>query len=125
MKIIIETIPVSEMRYPSAGDYWWDENGTLQIKVAETGNEDFNKLIAQHELWEAWLCRHRGIKESDITDFDVQFEQKRNLGNKDEPGDSSLAPYKKEHCSATGVERMLAADLDVDWEKYEDVCNAL
>ena len=45
-------------------------------------------------------------------------------GNLDEPGDCPDAPYKRQHCVATGVERIMAAMLGVDWKAYEDDCNA-
>lgn len=35
MRILIETIPISEMRYPTCGDYWYDKEGVLQVRVAD------------------------------------------------------------------------------------------
>jgi hypothetical protein len=37
----------------------------------------------------------------------------------EEPGDSSEAPYHKEHVFATKIERMIADELGVDWDVYE------
>jgi hypothetical protein len=36
-----------------------------------------------------------------------------------EPGDDIHAPYYKQHQLATSVERMLTAELEVDWNAYE------
>jgi hypothetical protein len=42
-----------------------------------------------------------------------------------EPGDHPDAPYKREHCFATGIERLLAAELGVDWTAYEHTLDTL
>jgi hypothetical protein len=115
-KITIKTIPHSEQRYDTCGDWWFEMDGSLEIRVSALKDERFEELIAVHELWEAILCRHRNISEKSVTEFDKQWLNKNATG---EPGDDSLAPYCREHCSATGVERMLASDLDVYWEEYE------
>jgi hypothetical protein len=122
------TIPHELHRYPTVGDYEWTRNGTLIIFVSETGNKKHNFLIFLHEYIEAMLCKFRGIKEEDITNFDIFFEMRRNMGlinNFDEPGDSELAPYKKEHQLATKIEMTLAAQLGVDWLNYEEKLNKL
>lgn len=43
----------------------------------------------------------------------------------DEPGDHTAAPYQREHSVATGVERILAALLDVKWKEYEAKVDSL
>ena len=63
--------------------------------------------------------------------FDIAFEKERealiNAGGTAEqhadivaaePGDDRAAPYHKEHCFATGIERLMAAELDVAWHPY-------
>lgn len=42
-----------------------------------------------------------------------------------EPGDSPVAPYHREHCLATAVERMLCAELDLAWAQYEEAVESL
>lgn len=118
MNIIIKTIPHSDQRYPTVGDYWTDPDGTLQVRVSEMGNEYYESLVAIHELWEELLCRKRKIPEDEITNFDVAFENVRPPGNTDEPGDEPTAPYHREHCSASGVERILCAELGIAWRNY-------
>lgn len=125
MKVNIETIPHNEHRYETVGDYWTDENGVLQIRVSEMGNDKYNTLVAIHEFIEAKLTEWNGIKEQDITDFDIEFEKQREEGNTDEPGFNSIAPYRREHTLATGVELIIASLANVDWNDYEKNINSL
>jgi hypothetical protein len=36
-----------------------------------------------------------------------------------EPGDDPRAPYHKQHVFAENIERLLAAELGVDWSAYD------
>lgn len=79
-------------------------------------------LIQFHEMIEAVLCRYRGITDEDVTDFDARFEAEREQGLHSptaEDGDDARAPYRAEHFTATTMERMMAAELGVDWADYE------
>lgn len=118
MPIEIKSIPHKDQRYETVGDFWDDEEGT-RVRVSEMNNEDYEFCVAIHELIESYLCHNRGIKEEEITTFDMAFEAKRKKGNEDEPGDDSNAPYCKEHFFATTIERLLAAELGIDWKLYE------
>ena len=116
MKIIIESQNPKLMRYATVGDYVW-EDGTLHITVADMGNENYNYLVALHELVESWLCQQRGIKEEDISTFDIQYEKEREEGKhtiSDEPGFDENAPYRKEHTIATGIEIIMAEQLGIN-----------
>lgn len=124
MKIIIQTIPHSEMRYDTCGDYW-EENGIMKIRVSDMGNDDYSFLVAIHEMIEQHLCKKRGITEESITHFDIEFEKNREKGNDDEPGDDPRSPYKREHFFATTIERLVASELGVDWQEYEKEINIL
>ncbi len=125
MKIIIETIPHDQQRYNTCGDYWEEPNGTKHIVVSDLGNDDFAFLVALHEMIEQKLCENRGIEESDITKFDKEFEEKGVVGDEDEPGDDTKAPYYKEHFFATSLERIMAGELNVSWNEYEKKVNSL
>lgn len=119
--IVIKTIPKSEHRYPTVGDYWRDPDGTLQIRVSEMGNKDYEALVALHELIEIILTEKKGIKEPDIMAFDVQFEKEREEGlhgEDDEPGEAPNSPYRKEHVLAECLERVVANELGVIWDEY-------
>lgn len=125
LKVIIETIPHDKQRYPTVGDWKWDEDGTLHILISELSDWRRVALIAVHELVEVLLCKHAGITQEQVDKFDMDFETNREAGNEDEPGDDPDAPYVAEHCFATGVERLLCAGLGVDWKEYEEELSAL
>lgn len=113
MKIHIETIPQAGQRYATAGDYFWDKDGVLQIRVSELGNEDMEYLCAGHELREAWLAYRRGIKEPDIMAFDIAH------ADSDDPGSEPDAPYYKEHFFSEAIERLEAGQLNINWQEYD------
>lgn len=124
MKIIIETIPHSEQRYPTVGDWQFTEDG-LHIKVSDMGNWKFELLVAFHELIECHLCTERGITEEDVDSFDELYEEARQEGDLSEPGDDRRAPYYKEHFFASSLERLFADELNIDWEEYNNAVEAL
>ena len=125
MKICIETIDHNAQRYNTVGDYWVDLAGVVQIRVSNLPDQTYEQLIVLHELIELFLVQARGIPLSKIDEFDVRFEANRKNGNFDEPGDDPKAPYKQEHLIATGIEKILAAQLGVDWKTYDQAVNDL
>ena len=119
MKITIETIDHNQQRYPTIGD-WYFQDGQLVIRVSNLSDRRHEFLVAFHELVEAILCIQDGVDEQEITDFDTMFELNRPQGNTDEPGDDISAPYKQQHLFATGIEKLLAERLEVTWKTYEN-----
>lgn len=124
MNITIQTIPHDQQRYPTIGDYWFEKNGDIQIRVSDTGNWKYEALVALHEAVEVLLCKDRGISEPEIKAFDEAFEAHRPADDPDsEPGDAPGAPYAKEHRFAENLERLFAAELGVNWNQYDaDLC---
>ncbi len=116
MRIVIDSVPIEHMRYSTLGDYW-EEGDTLFIEVADYGDDDFSFLVAVHELVEAYLTKKRGIREEDITSFDMSVPED------DEPGDNPQAPYQNEHNFATGIERLMCAVLGRTWSDYTEASN--
>ena len=112
MNINIKVIEHKKHRYPTVGDWFYDKNGGLQIRVSKMSDPRYEQLVAFHELFEAMLCDAQGIDEQAVTDFDVAFT------GQGEPGDDPRAPYHVQHCKATAMERLLAAELGVDWNEY-------
>lgn len=112
-RIIIEAIPPDKMRLEAyrsegCGDWYWDQEGNLQIRVASTTDavdDDEVFLIALHELVEAKLCLKHGITEGAVDAFDKAFE------GDTEPGDAPLAPYRNEHRAAMLIEHAMALML--------------
>lgn len=126
LHIRIDTIPHEEQRYPTVGDYVGDPHQRLYVSVSHM--EDCYKefLVALHEQIEYFLCRMRGIKEEDITNFDLEYEARREADDKtSEPGDSELAPYRREHIFATQIEKLVCRELGLNWEEYEKTVNSL
>lgn len=127
MNIAIKTIPHSHQRYETPGDWFFDSHGNLEIRVSDTKDWRTDALMAVHELVEVLICKHRGITQESVDAFDIQYEKDRASGlhsKSDEPGDDLKAPYRREHCIATAVERLLAAELDVSWNDYADTVEA-
>lgn len=125
MNITLKTIPHETHRYTTVGDWEFMPDGSLEIRVSDIGNEDYEFLVALHELCEVALCRKRGISDADVTAFDKAFEANRESGDESEPGDEPKAPYAEEHCAATGIERMMASLLGVKWKTYEQALSDL
>jgi len=124
MNIICKTIHHSEQRYPTVGDWYW-EGDVLHIRVSKMSDWRYVFLVTAHELVEVALCKFNGVSQEKVDAFDFDFEAKREEGNADEPGDSPDAPYRLEHCIATGIERILAGFLGVVWSEYENEINSL
>lgn len=121
MKIYITTQPHRFQRYNTVGDWLTNKtDGTVRIFVSELGSWRMELLITIHELVEAFQCMHDGVTEESVDKFDKEFIERDT-----EPGDSPKAPYAKQHCLATGIERILAATLDVQWSEYEGKLEAL
>lgn len=125
MNIHIEIIPHGQQRYPTVGDWFFDDKGDLTIRVSKLSDWRREALIAVHELVEVLICKNEGIRQEEVDTFDKEFEEKRLPDNEDEPGDEPTAPYVRQHCIATGIERILAAELDVCWKDYENELNDL
>lgn len=128
LKINIQTIPHDDQRYETCGDWWYDDDDVLQIRVSDLGDWRYEALVAVHELVECVLCKHAGVKQEQVDEFDIQYELMRSKGYhepEDEPGDDPKAPYSYQHCVATGVERILATLLGVTWKVYESAIEAL
>lgn len=122
MEIRIKTIPIENMRYPTVGDYWYDTEGVLEVRIAEMGNELYHKLVMIHELVEEALTKHRGLSEPDIMAFDIYYEKRRDQGlvpEDSEPGFDANAPYLKEHTLATSIEMMMCALAGESWTDYD------
>lgn len=127
-EIHIKTIPHRKQRYETVGDWLWIGKGKakrLLIRVSQMSDWRYEFLVALHELVEVALCHYQGITQKQVDAFDMRFEKNRKPGNVDEPGDDDKAPYRVQHCIATGVERIAAALLGVSWNRYADEVESL
>lgn len=120
-KINIEFIPHDQQRYDTCGDYFFDSDGILQIRISQMKLEIHAMAVLIHELTEMALLRHEGkVSFEDIDKFDMDFEAKREDGNEDEPGMDVNAPYRDQHLVATSVEMAVIANAKLSWKEYEN-----
>lgn len=128
-KIEIEFIPHDKQRYPTCGDWrivpGLADEKILLISVSKLSDWRFESLIAFHELAEVLMCEQAGVTQEMVDKFDKEFESHRHPDNEDEPGDDPNAPYRKQHCVASGMESILAAELGVVWKEYSTEVLAL
>jgi len=128
IEIHIKSIPKSQHRYETCGDYFYDADGVLQIRVTEMGNSFYETAVAIHEMFEEVLTKFRGLSEQEIMDFDLYYEKRRELGlvpENSEPGFSNEAPYMKEHIAAQAVEMQMFAMAGLSWADYEQKIDSL
>jgi hypothetical protein len=114
MKIIVETVSPEAMRYDTLDDWYISKDQTLHFQIADVGNPLFQKIIFVHALIEQLLTEAQGIKEEQISQFDMDHPQS------DEPGLEKDAPYRDAHLLAEGVERLLLSYLRIPWKEYEE-----
>ena len=113
MNVHVKIIPHKKQRYDTCGDWWYDGNSDLQIRVSEMSDGRYEQLIEIHERIEAALCEEAGIDQLDVDRFDMEFQ------GDGEPGDDLNCPYRRQHVISTTIERTLAMELGVDWNAYE------
>jgi hypothetical protein len=115
-------------RYQTVGDWYttdWKPDNDIFIKVSKLADRREMWLIAIHELIEMALCEVAGITTQQVDDFDMEQGDWKGVHPKytypadTEPGDMSEAPYYRQHQIATGIERILAAEMGVLWTEYE------
>ena len=125
-QINIQTIPHSQQRYETPGDYYFEKDSLdVQFRISELSDWRYEACITVHELVEFFIVRYQGINFEQIDKFDKTFERARKKGNHDEPGDDNFCPYHFAHCIASGVERIFAAVLGIKWKEYETEVNRL
>jgi hypothetical protein len=155
-RVIIQTIPHKQQRYDTVGDWYFEQlsDGQLTLRIFTSDLGDWRKSMACaiHETIEALLCYARGIREIDVSNFDVAYEKCRphnrdaldprtglpstnrftrkapcgcEVTDDSEPGEDRHAPYRKEHAFADGVERLVANELGVVWNEYSEVVSNL
>jgi len=127
MKINIEVIPHSEQLYDTAGNWFLDDAGVLQIRISRMKDPVYTHLVALHELVEALV---ESMKFGDLvppqwlilqTDqFDQTFEKQRHKNDyASEPGYSNGCPVYQGHMLASAVEHLAAMLLKIDYNDYQ------
>ena len=123
-RISIFTIPHKRQEYNTIGNYRMTPK-TFQIMVSKMGNDEYEFLVALHEMIEQHLCYVNNIFDAEITKFDKAFEAKRKKGNVDEPGNNPKAPYYKQHQFATKLEKLMCKELGIKWGVYDKFVNSI
>lgn len=118
MDIHIKIIPESEQRKEVNGcDWFWDEQENLQVRVSPLSDWRREFLLGIHEAVEAVMCKHNGVTQKQVDEFDIEYDKTHTFDLN--AGDDPAAPYRREHCFATAIERILCAELDVNWLEYD------
>ncbi len=121
-KITFKVIAHRDQRYPTAGDYRF-KGSELGFTVSRMRDIDSVFRVFVHELVEWYFCHRRGLRESEITRFDLMYEKERESGLHgvyDEPGWDERAPYRQEHIFAESIERLLTHRMGKGhgWKKH-------
>jgi len=118
MNIHILTIPETEQRKEVNGaDWFFDSKGDLQVRVSPLSDWRREVLLGIHEAVEAIMCKHNGVTQQQVDAFDMEYDKTHSFDLN--AGDDPAAPYVREHCFATAIERILCAELDVNWLSYD------
>lgn len=132
-RINFTTVPHKDQRYDTVGDYFESvdilDRKFMFFKVSEMESPDYEFLVLIHELVEWYLISRGGIDIKKIDEFDMKFEELRKknpemIGNQ-EPGDMKSAPYHDAHVFATSIEKMIAHELLIDWDGYDELVDNL
>lgn len=118
LHISIASIPHNQQRYDTCGDWKTeiiDGIETVLITVSNLSSRREMLLVVIHELIEMALCEAEGVSSEEVDNFDLHY---CGDGLPLEPGDHPEAPYYKQHQFASGIERILAAEMGVDWLTY-------
>lgn len=119
MNIRIEVIDPALHRPGITGADWtFDDKGDLLVRVSKMSDWRFEMVLAIHEAVEAVMCKHNGVTQAMVDDFDIPYHNAHEIDLN--AGDELDAPYRHEHCLATAIERIMAAELDVPWKTYDD-----
>jgi hypothetical protein len=112
LRISIETLPQELQRYKTQGDYYKDADGIWRIFISEMKDVRSEIALALHELFEFGATDFKGIKEEDITAFDL------NHLDSNDPGSLHDAPYNSEHMDATKVEKIYCKNVGLSWKEH-------
>ena len=117
--ISVESVPHNCQRYDTVGDWQFEPDGSLTVNISEMPDKRYMWLVAIHEIVEAMLCKINGISQEEVDAWDISH-----LDDVD-PGGIRACPYHVEHIIATSIEAMLAAQMGVGWDHYENVLEDL
>jgi hypothetical protein len=119
MNINIVVIPEAEQRPEVNGaDWYFDNKGDLQVRVSPMSDWRYEVLLGVHEAVEAICCMNAGVSQAEVDAFDLEYDKTHTFDV--DAGDEPHAPYSRQHCVATAIERILCAELGANWKLYDD-----
>ena len=100
---VISTVPPSQQRYDTLGDYQFTKTGCLHLQVSQEENNLLEEVqTVVHELGELGLCLLMGITVQSIDEWDMG--EGRDLPD---PGADPRAPYHLPHMCMLEVEKII------------------
>jgi hypothetical protein len=111
-RIIIESKPFAQMRYPTTGD-WYEKNNNIHVDTILTDDWRVNISIAIHNIIEKFLCDAVNIKGEDVDAYSKAHHLE------DDPGLNPDAPHHDQHMLADKIERIIHTELGLSRKKYE------
>jgi hypothetical protein len=115
-QIIIDILPLQDIRFNDVGDYQDEVDGVRHIQVADMSDiademtaADYELMVAVHEMIESHMLFKRGVKTAVVDAWDAT----------DAGADDPKCPYHREHVKATMVEECLCSLLGIDWLEYD------
>lgn len=131
LRINLQVIPHREQRYETVGDWWWDEEGVLQIRSSKMDNPRFEQLVLLRELVEVLLADWTRPRETSrdyllnrTEDHDKSFELAR-VDEFSESGYEPKSPVYREHMIASAFEHIAALLMRVNYNEYTRAVAAL
>ena len=116
--VVDEATPSTDLgRGFTGADWFFDDAGDLQVRVAKLSDWRREVALGIHEAIEAALCKHNDVSVETVDAFDAEYE--RTHATDLSAGDDAAAPYAREHSLATACERMLAAEFGICWSDYD------
>lgn len=121
MKVEIKFIDHADQRYDTAGDWFWNEQGTLlTLHISKTADPKTDFAVAVHELIEALACKLNGVLQSEVDHWDMV-----EAAEETDPGLNPGAPYHHEHMTADKCERIFVEAVDLDWDTHNATLDQL
>jgi hypothetical protein len=114
MEIWIKSIPIKKMRWGIMGDYFTNTPDLTNIRVAETGNLIYDRLLAIHETIEDTINKALGITDKEIDDY---CDKKRAEGIMPDSCDKD-SPIHDTHMFCDMIERMVCEKCGIKQEDY-------
>jgi len=111
--IEIKVIPHEQQRFNCAGDWFFNEDGTLVVNVSSMKALIYELAVAEHEVGEAIKCLIVGITHKQVDAFEEVANQK-------DITDYTGAPHLKEHLESEAIEKLIIEQHGFNWDGEYD-----